>query len=248
MLAIYKRELQGYFYSPIAYIFIGIFALLAGIVFTMNNTWAGSANFNGMLGNMTFLFMIVVPILTMRLLSEERKNKTDQLLLTSPASISSIVMGKYFAALTVFVITLVITFMYPVILFIYGNPSISEIFSGYLGYLFLGAALIAVGVFISALGENQIVSAFVTLGVLFAIWLGSNLLDLLTSLVGSIQIGFLQWIADRLIDVLEWLSVYNRFTPFSKGLFSVTDVFYYLSFAAVFVFLTIRTIESRRWR
>ncbi len=248
MLAIYKRELQGYFYSPIAYIFIGIFLALAGIVFSISNVVSGSANFNNMLGNLTFLFMLVVPILTMRLLSEERKNKTDQLLLTSPASITSIVMGKYFAALSVFVITLVITFMYPIILFIYGNPSVTEMLGGYLGFLFLGSALISIGVFISALSENQIISAFLTLGVLFVFWFGSVLISPLTSLVGSIQVGFLQWIADRAIDVLKWLSVYDRFTPFSQGLFSVTDIFYYLSFAAVFVFLTIRTIESRRWR
>jgi ABC-2 type transport system permease protein len=160
MLAIYKRELQGYFYSPIAYIFIGIFMAIAGIVFSISNVLSGSADFNNMLGNLTFLFMLVVPILTMRLLSEERKNKTDQLLLTSPASITAIVLGKYFAALSVFIITLVITIMYPVILFIYGNPSVTEIIGGYLGFLFLGSALIAIGVFISALSENQIISAF----------------------------------------------------------------------------------------
>lgn len=248
MLAVYKRELQGYFYSPIAYIFIGLFMALAGLVFLANNMLSGSANFNGMLGYMTFLFMFVVPILTMRLLSEERKNKTDQLLLTSPASISSIVIGKYLAALTVFLITLVITFMYPIILFIYGNPSIMEILSGYLGFLFLGAALIAVGLLISALSENQIISAFITFGLLLVIWLGSVALNLVSSLVAQIEIGFFQWIADRVLDVMEWLSVFGRFTPFANGLFSITDVFYYLSFASVFVFLTIRAIESRRWR
>jgi ABC-2 type transport system permease protein len=234
MLAVYRRELQSYFFSPIAYVFMGIFLLLSGIMFTLINVMQGSADFNGMLGNLTFLFMIVVPVLTMRLLSEERKNKTDQLLLTSPISLTSMVLGKYLAALSVFVLTLVITFVYPLILSMYGNPSVSEIFTGYLGFFFLGSSLIAVGVFISALGENQITSAFITLGVLFVLWIGSDWL------ISMIKIPWIN-------DVLSWFSVYSRFQPFAQGLLSITQIFYYISFSAVFVFLTIRTIETRRW-
>lgn len=234
MFAIYKRELQGYFYSPIAYVFMGIFLLLAGIVFTTSNVMAGSADYNAMLGNLPFMFMIVVPILTMRLLSEERKNKTDQLLLTSPVSVISMVMGKYLAAVSVFLLTLIITWIYPLILFMFGNPSMAEIITGYLGFFLLGCSLISVGVFISALGENQITSAFITLGVLFVLWIGSSWLS---------SIITIPWIN----TVLEWFSVYTRFQPFAQGLLSVTQIFYFLSFSAVFVFLTIRKVESRRW-
>lgn len=208
---------------------------LSGIFFFLGNVYSGSADFNSLLGTLTFLFMLVVPVLTMRLLSEERKNKTDQLLLTSPISLTSMVIGKYLAALSVFLITLVITFIYPIILFMFGTPSMSEIVTGYIGFFCLGASLIAVGVFISALGENQITSAFITLGVLLVLYLMSS--SLLESLIN------IPWI----VSVLEWFSVYERFTPFSQGVLGITQIFYYLSFAAVFIFLTVRTVERRRW-
>lgn len=234
MLAVYKRELQGYFLSPIAYVFIGIFMLVSGIFFAMTNLLPQQANFNGMLGNLTFLFMLIVPILTMKLLSEERKNKTDQLLLTSPVSLTSVVTGKFLAAVTVFLVTLIVSAIYPITLFIYGNPSLVEILNGYLGFFLMGSALIAVGVFMSSLSENQVTAAVSTFGVLLLLWLGG---DVATSIIN------VAWIN----SVLNWFSVYNRFQPFTEGLLSVTQVMYYISFAAVFVFLTIRLLESRRW-
>ncbi len=235
MLAVYQRELKGYFYSPIAYIFMGFFLLITGFFFYAYNIGPAQANYNGMLSNLMFLFMLTVPILTMRSLSEERKNKTDQLLLTSPTSVTSVILGKYFAACSVFLLTLVISFVYPATLFIYGNPSIAEIATGYIGFFLLGAALISVGVFISALCENQVTSAIVTLVVLLAMFIGAA--SLIQQLISVTWINAL----------LSWFSVYQRFTPFSQGLLSLTEVFYYLSFAAVFVFLTIRTVERRRW-
>ena len=224
MLAVYQRELKGYFYSPIAYIFMGFFLLITGFFFYAYNIGPAQANYNGMLSNLMFLFMLTVPILTMRSLSEERKNKTDQLLLTSPTSVTSVIL-----------LTLVISFVYPATLFIYGNPSIAEIATGYIGFFLLGAALISVGVFISALCENQVTSAIVTLVVLLAMFIGAA--SLIQQLISVTWINAL----------LSWFSVYQRFTPFSQGLLSLTEVFYYLSFAAVFVFLTIRTVERRRW-
>ena len=235
MLAVYQRELKGYFYSPIAYIFMGFFLLITGFFFYAYNIGPAQANYNGMLSNLMFLFMLTVPILTMRSLSEERKNKTDQLLLTSPTSVTSVILGKYFAACSVFLLTLVISFVYPATLFIYGNPSIAEIATGYIGFFLLGAALISVGVFISALCENQVTSAIVTLVVLLAMFIGAA--SLIQQLISVTWINAL----------LSWFSVYQRFTPFSQGLLSLTEVFYYLSFAAVFVFLTVRTVERRRW-
>jgi ABC-2 type transport system permease protein len=234
MLAIYRRELQGYFYSPIAYVFMGIFMLVSGIFFSMSNILSAQAAFNSMLSSLTFLFMLIVPVLTMRLLSEERKNKTDQLLLTSPVSISSIVVGKYFAAVTVFLITLVVSFIYPITLFMYGHPSIAEIVAGYVGFFLMGSALIAVGVFMSSLSENQVTSAVSTFGVLLLLWIGGQ------AVIPLIKV-------DWIVAILQWFSVYDRFASFSQGLLSITQLFYYISFAAVFVFITIRTVERRRW-
>ena len=235
MRAVYRRELQGYFLSPIAYVFIGIFMLVSGIFFAMTNVLSQQADFNGMLGNLTFLFMLIVPVLTMKLLSEERKNKTDQLLLTAPVSLVSIVVGKYLAAVTVFLVTLVVSAIYPITLFLYGNPSLVEILNGYLGFFLLGSALIAVGLLMSGLSENQVTAAVSTFGVLLLLWLGG---DVLSSLIS----------VDWINSVLDWFSVYNRFQNFTAGLLSITQVIYYISFSAVFVFLTIRLLESRRWR
>ena len=233
MLAVYRRELRGYFFSPIAYVFMGFFLIVSGIIFAVQ-LYNYSAEYNGMLSTLSFLFLLVVPILTMRLLSEERKNKTDQLLLTSPLSLTGIVLGKFLAACTVFLVTLLITAIYPIVLFIFGTPSIVEILCGYLGFFLLGCSLIAVGVFISALTENQVTSAVISFGVLLLMYLGGGFLG---QLIG------VPWIS----SVLEWFSVFERLQPFTQSVLSVTQIVYYLSFAAVFLFLTVRAIERRRW-
>lgn len=236
MLAIYKRELQSYFYSPLGYIFIGFFMLMAGLFFVLFDILSQSADYVSMLGSIWFQFFIILPlsILTMRLLSEERKNKTDQLLLTSPLTITSMVLGKYFAAVTVFLVSLIVSFMFPMILSMLGNPSLLEIAAGYLGFFMMGSALIAVGLFISSLTENQVVAAVATFGVLLALWLMGK------ALIPVIGIG-------KIVDILQWFSVFDRLTPFTQGLLSITQIIYFLSFAGVFIFLAIRTVESRRW-
>lgn len=236
MLAIYRRELQSYFLSPLAYIFIGFFMLTTGCFFVLFNILSSSADYVSMLGSIWFQFFIIMPlsILTMRLLSEERRNKTDQLLLTSPLSITSMVLGKYFAAVTVFLVTIIVSLIFPLILSFFGNPAVLEIITGYIGFFLMGSALIAVGVFISSLTENQVISAVATFGVLLVLWLLGK------ALIPVISVG---WI----VDILAWLSVYDRFSLFVQGLVSITQIFYYISFAAVFIFLTVRTVESRRW-
>jgi ABC-2 type transport system permease protein len=236
MLAIYKRELQGYFLSPLGYIFIGIFMLMAGLFFVLIDLRQGSADFVAVLGHILFQFLVLIPIslLTMRILSDERRNKTDQLLLTSPLSLTAIVLGKYLAAVTVFFITLIVSMIFPLILSFVGNPSIPAIMSAYLGFFLMGCALIAVGVFVSSITENQVVAAVATFGILLAMWLlGLALIPIIS----------VPWI----VSVLQWFSVFDRLTPFLQGLFSVTHIVYFISFSAVFIFLAIRTVESRRW-
>lgn len=235
MLAVFKREFQAFFLSPIAYVFMGFFLLVAGLFFATTNILSQTASYNAMLGNMSFLFMLIVPVLTMRLLSEDRKNKTDQLLLTSPISVTSMVMGKYLAALSVFGITLVVSFIYPAILGAFGNPSFLEIMTGYIGFFLLGATLISVGVLVSSMTENQVVSAVSTFGVLLLMYLGG--IDIL------IQIINVPWIG----RILNWFSVYNRYDSFGQGLLALDPIIYYISFSATCIFLTIRSIERRRW-
>jgi ABC-2 type transport system permease protein len=233
MLAVWKKELQTYFLSPIAYVFMGAFIAVTGLFFTLINVMSASASFTQTLSSLTFLFTLVVPILTMRLLSEERLNKTDQLLLTSPISLTSIVMGKFLAAMTVFFVTLVLSLVYPLVLAIFGNPAFGEIFTGYVGFFLLGGALISIGIFMSALTENQVTSAVATFGVLLVL----QMIDGVSSVVD------VAWIT----TVIQWISLFTRFAYFSMGLLSLTPIIYYLSVTALMLLFTIRTIDRRRW-
>ncbi len=170
MLAVFTRELKSYFTNITGFIFMGFFLLLSGVFFTLINLGQSNPQFTATLGNIVFIFLFVIPILTMRLLSEESRQKTDTLLLTNPLSISGIVMGKYLAALAVFLITVVVTIIYPVILSTLGFITVSEIAGGYVGVILLGASFIAVGLFISSLTDNQVIAAVVTFGVLLFMW------------------------------------------------------------------------------
>jgi ABC-2 type transport system permease protein len=173
MLAVLRREIRAYFVSPIGFTFIGFFLLLSGLFFAFSNLLAGSPNYTGVLGSLTFVFLFLVPILTMRLLSEDMRQKTDQLLITSPLSITGIVVGKYLAAVGVFVIALVITVLYPVIMSFYAVGGLGwwEILGGYIGFFLLGSCFIAVGLFFSSLTDNQLIAAVVTFAALLFIWI-----------------------------------------------------------------------------
>ena len=287
MLAILTRELKSYFQNITGFIFMGFFLLLSGIFYTLINLLNRSPQFNAVLGNITFIFLLVVPILTMRLLSEERKQKTDTLLLTNPISITGIVLGKYFAALSVFLMTLLVTVLYPILLGSVGTIAVSEIAGGYIGVILLGSSFIAVGLFISSLTDNQVIAAVVTFAVLLFLWFldpvqqimppeklaGVIFLGLVvggitvfvyftvrnipvaaaTLVVGAGIMVLLYFVKDEIYDgliikFLQWFSLVTRYEEFNRGLVGISPIVYYLSFAATFVFLTIRVIEKRRWR
>ncbi|MBU3099137.1 MULTISPECIES: ABC transporter permease [Clostridium] len=171
MLAVFLKELRSYFTSAIGYIFIGTFLLITGIFFTMYNLLAASPTYNSTLQSLITIFLFIIPILTMKIISEETKTKTDQLLFTSPLKIRDIILGKYFAAVAIFTISLLITVLYPIILSMFGTVSPSEIFTGYIGMFLLGATLISIGLFVSSLTENQVTSAVISFGVLLFIFL-----------------------------------------------------------------------------
>lgn len=171
MLAVYKRELKAYFTSSTGFIFMGFFLLISGFFFAMTNLFGASPNYNSVLGSITFIFLIVVPILTMRLMPDDKRQRTDQLLLTSPLSLGGIVLGKYFAAVTVFLITLLITCIYPIILSFFGNLAVWEIVGGYIGFMLLGSAFIAIGLFVSSLTDNQVIAAVTTFTALLFTWI-----------------------------------------------------------------------------
>jgi ABC-2 type transporter. len=232
MFAIYKKELRSYFSSPVAYALIGLFVLLSSIFFILINLQQSYADFSGNLSTMSFLLLFIIPILTMRVLAEEKKNGTEVFLVTSPASITDIVVGKYLAAFTVFLVMVVITFIYPIILFSFGKPPFAQLMGAYIGFILLGAAFIAVGVFASSLTESQVVAAIIGVVSLLVMWLMDNI----AGFVG----GFIA-------KILNWFSLLSRYDEFNRGILNLSPIIYYLSFIAVFIFLTIQVIERRRW-
>lgn len=233
MSAIFKREIKAYFYSPIGYIFVAVFAAFGGWFFTTMNLLSMSGELSYLFSNLMTVFLFLIPILTMRSLSEEKNSKTDQLLLTAPIRITNIVLGKLLAALAVFGVALVITLLYPLILSMFCDPAWGEIFGNYIGFFLMGAAFISIGIFISSLTENQIISAVCTFAILL-------LLFMINWISGFVQNEFLK-------QVINWLAITDRFSDFSRGIIDLGSVIYYLSIVAVFVFLTVRHLEERRW-
>jgi len=191
MQAVFTREFKSYFQNTTGFIFMGFFLLLSGIFFTLINLLNRSPQYNAVLGNITFIFLLVVPILTMRLLSEEKRQKTDTLLLTNPVSITGVVLGKYFAALAVFLLTMLITVVYPIMLSSVGIITVSEIIGGYIGVILLGASFIAVGLFVSSLTDNQVIAAVVTFAVLLFLWF----LDPVQQIVPAEQVAGIVFLA-----------------------------------------------------
>lgn len=163
MWAIYRKELKAYFTSMIGYCFLAFFLVFLGIYFVVYNLVYAYANFEYVLQEINFIFIIIVPIVTMRILAEEKKQKTDQLLFTSPISITGIVVGKYLAVVTVFLIAIVITLFYPLILSQFGTISMGTAYSSILGFFFMGCAYLAIGVFLSAVAENQMIAAVLSI-------------------------------------------------------------------------------------
>lgn len=181
MLAIYKKELRSYFTSMIGYVFIAFFLVIIGIGVLFQNLGNQYANFEYTLSSINFLFVLLTPLLTMRLMAEENKQKTDQLLLTSPLSASAIVVGKLLAVFTIFLTAMVITCFYPLVLSKYGDVNFPSAYSSILGFIALGAAYLAIGLFISSLTENQVVAAVIS----FVIFLFTFLMGDLATMIPS---------------------------------------------------------------
>lgn len=230
MIAVYKRELKSYFYSPIAYVIIGLFFVFTSLMFMAGNLYALSADLNGILGTMGFLLIFFIPIITMKSIAEDRKNGTEVLLATSPVSLTSRVIGKFLAAYTIFLSMAALSLLYPLILSFYGKLSVGMLFGQYLGFLLMGFAFVAVGIFASSLTENQIIAAVIGVVMLFVIWL----LDAISSIIG----GFIG-------KVMQWISVMTRYYDFNYGDLKLSNIVYLLSFAVIFVFLAIRIIDRK---
>ena len=238
MLAIYRREMGAFFTSGVAYVFLAVFWLVSGIFFYNGVIASGLADTSSMFSSMFYIVMFLIPVLTMKLLSEEKKNKTDQGLLTAPISLWDIVLGKYFAALTLFVIAESIIFIYAFIINYLGDVVWQTLLGNYFAMLFLGAAFIAVGLFISSLTENQMASAVVSLVVIFVIYLSEML-------VSNFENG--SFIKRVIYKAVSSLAFYSRYIEFTRGVFSLPSVIFFISAAFLFNFFTVKVLEKRRW-
>lgn len=235
MLAIFKREFKSYFQNVIGWLFVAALLAVYGLYFYVYNLKNGYPYISYDLKGIGFIMMIAVPILTMRSLSDEKKTKTDQLMLTSPVSVGRIVAGKYFAMAAVYTIDIALFALSPLVLSIYGKVALSEAYVALFGYWLYGLSCIAVGLFISSISESVIISAILTFAALFL----SYMMQSITGLISSS--------GNMLTKVLNCFDLYTPFENFVSGCFSVTSAAYYLTVILLLCFLTTQSIQKRRW-
>ena len=286
MTAVYKRELKSYLTSMVGYLFIFFVLIVTGIYFSAYQLAAAYPKFEYTLSALTFVFLIGVPILSMRVLAEERKQKTDQLLLTSPVSVGNIVMGKYLALVTVYAIPVLVMCAYPLIMSKFGDVSFASAYTAILGFFLLGCANLAIGVFMSALTESQVVAAVLTFVLLFAFYMMSGIssffsqtsvstcvafgllivaaaiiiyimiknvfISVITGIVGEATLAVIYFVKPSVFEggiqkILEVFDLSGHFSNFTNSILDVTGIVYFLSVIAVCLFLTIQSIQKRRW-
>ena len=234
MIAVFKKELRSYFTTVIGYVFLVLYLALAGAIFCYTTLFSMSADVTNFFTFMLLLSAIVLPLLTMKSFSEERKAKTEQLLLTSPVSIIGIVTGKFLAAYVMFAACMVINSLYFFILIGYASLKIAVLLGNLIAILLVGMVFIAIGLFVSALTENQLSAAIGTI----AIILGFLLIGLLGSLVPS---------SYAIRYAFDFISIFSRFQAFTAGYFDIAALVYYISVAFIFLYLTVRIYDRRRY-
>lgn len=232
MLAIFKREFKSYFISPIGYIFLAAFTFFESMFFTLLYA-SGSTQIEYVISSITSVVIFALPILTMKMLSEDRRQKVDQVLLTAPISVSAIVLGKLFATLAVFMLAFAPTLIFQIIVSALATANWFNYLYCLFGIMLLGAAMISIGMFISSLTESSVVAAILTIVVNFVVMMATSFASTISS--------------ELLTKVAESISFIDRFSNFSSSMLNIADIVYFLSITAVFVFLSVRSVERRRW-
>ena len=227
MFAVLKKEFKSYLLSPIGYIFVGLFLLMFSIFFIVTIFQNSVVNFEYLFYNGATILTFVIPVLTMRMFSEERKNGTEQLLLTSPRSITSIVLGKFLAAALIMLITEAFTLIYFAILKYFGEPSLAVALTTLGGFFLLSLAYISFGMFASSITENQIVACVLTIGVFITMW-------------------FLPSLNSSLSEVLRQFSLISMFDKFPEGIISLSEIVTFTTFTILFIVLTIMVLQRRK--
>ena len=237
MGAIYKKELRTYFTTPVGYMFAAALILISAAAFSFTTLQAHTRDTTQYFTLMVFIYIVIVPILTMKSFSEERRTKTEQMLLTSPVSLTGMVMAKYLAAMTMLMGTMMLTLIYYIPFMLYkaefSTPGVALIAGDMIALFLIGSAFVSIGVLISSLTENQMVACVVTIIVL----------------LGLFVISFAnQYIPSYFIrSILSWISIFTRFGNFTNGVFDFGATVYYASITVVAIFLTVRVYEKRRW-
>ena len=286
MKAVFRHELSSYFRTMTGYLFIGFLLLFVGVYSYVYNIQNSLANFEYVLSGMSFVFLLIIPVLTMGVIAAEKRKNTDQLLYSLPLSMTEVVLGKYFAMLVVLLIPTAVICFYPLILNLFGNVYLLKTFGAILGFFFLGAALIAVGMFVSSLTESPAVAAGICFLLLLLNYFMSSLsgylpatatpslvaltaLVLITALiiwmmtksigaagifaaagVAALVIMYLvnaTWFAGLFPNIMSGLSLFDRFNSFVDGVFDIKALIFYLTVCILFVFLSIQSMDKRRW-
>lgn len=232
-LAIARKELRVLFLSPLAWVFLAAFLFLGGVFFHLGLALSGEASMRPVLGNFAIVLLFCLPLVTMRSLAEETRNGTLELLMTAPVPLGALIVGKWLATMVLCSVLIVLTGLYPAVLWLYGDPDPGAILTAYLGLFCLCAAFSAAGLFMSSLARDQMVAGVGTVLLLLPFWLADTAKDLLP---------------DMFTPVLERVSVIEHLRGFARGVIDTADLAYFLAFVGLFLFLTWRALESRRWR
>ncbi len=286
MIAVFKKELKSYFTGVIGCLFTAFLLCFTGIYVTSINLFGGYASFEYVLSNILIVFLLIVPLLTMRSFAEEKHAKTDQLLYSLPISVSEVVLGKYLAMLTVFAIPVLIMALYPFILSAFGYMAYKSAYLALLGFFMLGAALIALGMFMSSLTESQVIAAVIGFGATLLMYLMNGLSSLISQsgeasfaafcILALLAVALFYAFTKNIYisagvfallcginaicyfifpdaftglfpAVLSYLAVFDRFAALTGGIFDIGAIVYLITFAVFFVYLTVQSVEKRRW-
>ena len=287
MNAVFIKEIKSYYTSITGYITTAIMMLVSGIYIYAVNVEGGSGDFSSTFVNMAFIYFIVlIPIITMKMFAEEKKQKTDQLLYSLPIKTSGVVIGKFLSCCAVTAVPVVLMGLYPLIFSAYGNVNFLSAYSALFGFFMLGASLISIGMFFSSLTESQVVSAIITLvfillgellpslseyvssnaiagaavfmamglfvGFIVYFLTKNTVIGLSTAVVIDLAIAVIyivkkEWLEGLLPSIAEKLSLFSRFNDFSSGVFDLTSIFFFISVTCVFLFLTVQSVEKKRW-
>ena len=233
MTAIYKREMSSYFNSMIGYVFVAVLIFFTGLYFMAYNLYNGLPQFSYTLYSLTSILLFAIPLLTMKSMAEERHSRTDQLLLTSPVTLTGMVLGKYFAMVTIFLIPMALMAFCPLIIAMNGEARLLSDYASLFAFFLMGCVFLAIGMFLSSLTESQIIAAVSTFAVLLILYLWDSLT------------GFLPSALVDLLSAFSFTQTFNNFVQYS--VFDLGGLVLYLSLAGLFVFLTIQGMQKRRW-